>query len=75
MVTLVGKTVGESRVKKITGTSCNREYLNQVKRLDLINHNVAVQFDEPPFYLKIVKEMCNYKMQLQKTDFGSDSKF
>ena len=28
-------------------------------RLGLINHNVTVKFDEPPFHLKLAEEMCN----------------
>ena len=40
--------------RNITRASCNRG-----KRLGLINHNVTVKFDEPPFHLKLVEEMCN----------------
>ena len=34
--------------------------MNLVKRLGVITRNVAVQFEEPPFSLKIVEKMCNY---------------
>ena len=45
----------------MTGASCNREYLNEVKRIGLITHNVNVQLDEPPFHLKILEVMFNYR--------------
>ena len=31
-------------------------------------HNIAVQHDEPPFHLKIVGEMYNYRSVAAKTD-------
>ena len=31
-----------------------------------ITHNVAVTLDKPPFYLKIVEEMCNYRNVFSK---------
>ena len=40
-----------------------------MKKLGIINLNVAVQLDEPPFHLNIVKEMCNYRsVATKKTD-------
>ena len=43
-----------------------------MKSLDLTPHNVAGQLDEPPFHLKIVEEMCNYRIvAAKKIDFDS----
>ena len=48
--------------QKVTGASCNRRNaLFKLKSSALLLIIVAAQLDEPPFHLKIVEEMCNYR--------------
>ena len=46
-------------VKSNMGKLLQMKYLNQVKELCLITHNVAVPLNESSFHLKLVKEMWN----------------
>ena len=50
---------------KVTGVSCNRGNI-WIKLKGSAFLLIAVQFDEPPFHLKIVEEMCNYRNVAQK---------
>ena len=34
-----------------------------------MTQNVAVQLDEPRFYVKSIEEMCNYRSVATKIDF------
>ena len=46
-------SVGERRANSNMGQLQQKEYLNLVKRLDLIIHTLAVQLDESPFHLAL----------------------
>ena len=46
---------GESGAKGNRGELQQKEYLNEVKRLRFITHNVAVQLDETPFHLNPIQ--------------------
>ena len=53
--------------KSNRGELQQRKYLNEVKGLGLITHNVDVQLDKPSLHHKIVGEMCGYEIVTTKS--------
>ena len=54
--------LGETGAKSNRGEMQQSQYLAQVMSLEIVVHNVVVQFDNPPCHPKMASEMLSYRI-------------